>query len=104
MTRCAVGSRCILVVLGTLLLGASCAPGAAPVPPPTAPTSVPTAGAAPAAAAAPASQPAAGPSKPTLATSPPVAVKVGVLGTAAYGAHYIARERGYFQEVGVIPE
>src|SRR6185295_13642846 len=82
-----------------LLFALGCAPGAAPAPPVAAPASVPTAPAV--AAAAPA---AAGPSKPTLATVPPVEVRVGVLGTAAYGAHYIARERGYFQEVGISPE
>src|SRR5436309_2770540 len=82
---------------GVLLLALACAPGAAPAQPTAPPASVPTA----AATAALAGPSAAGPSKPTLATAPPVELKVGVLGTAAYGAHYIARERGYFQEVGI---
>jgi NitT/TauT family transport system substrate-binding protein len=95
------GLRVAPLLAGVLLLALACGPGAAPAQPTAATVSVPTASAA---AAGPAGPSSAGPSKPTLATTPLVELKVGVLGSAVYGPHYIARERGYFQEVGISPE
>ena len=48
-----------------------------------------------------AGSPAAGASQPTLPTTPVVNLKVGALPVSAYGAHYIAQERGYFRDVGL---
>src|SRR6266852_2263684 len=62
-------------------------------PAPVASTPVPPATAAPAQAAAPA--------KPTLATSPAVNLMVGVAPNSVFGPHYIAQDRGYFQDVGL---
>src|SRR4051812_22832234 len=74
------------------LLGLACAPAA----PPAAP-SAPPSPAAPA-ASAPAVAPAAGP--PTA----PATVRVGVLGLIAEAGVFIALERGYFAEEGIVPE
>lgn len=76
-----------------LLLAAACASGAPPARP-AAPVSAPASALAPSSAA-----PAA--DTPQLVTAPPVTVKVGVLPSSSYGAHYVAYHRGYFQEVGL---
>jgi NitT/TauT family transport system substrate-binding protein len=43
----------------------------------------------------------AGADQPGLPTTPLVNLKVGVLPLSAFGAYYIAQERGYFREVGL---
>jgi NitT/TauT family transport system substrate-binding protein len=90
------------VVLVALLALSACAP-AAPAPPaaPAAPAARP-AGPEPARASAPAAAapaPAAQPAVQPL--SPPVAVKVGVLGLLTEAGIYIALEKGYFREEGL---
>src|SRR5215210_3112516 len=39
--------------------------------------------------------------RPELPTTPRVKVQVGVLPLSSYGAHYLARTRGYFDAVGL---
>src|SRR5262249_62434163 len=82
--RLAAGST-----VGLALACAPAAPGSAPAPPPPAP-------AAPPPAAAPAST---GSSAPAVAR-PPDVVRRGTLRGISFGA-VIARERGYFGELGV---
>jgi NitT/TauT family transport system substrate-binding protein len=88
-----------LALAGGLLT--SCTTGAAPPPAPTsaaAPSpAVPSAGAIPSAATAPAPNVAA-------PASPPVEVQIGVLGILGEAGIYVAVERGYFAEEGLVPE
>jgi NitT/TauT family transport system substrate-binding protein len=93
-----------------VLLALACGPGAglpirpaaqpAGAPPPAAPP--PAAAAAPAPSAAPAPAAAASAQRPLdPPLSPPVTVRVGVVGATSDAGLYIAQERGYFREQGI---
>ena len=95
--------RWVVLCLIVLLLGLACAPGSQPAPKPSAgalPTA-PTGSAASAAptAAAPATSAGARPADAPL--TPPVTVRVGVVGSTSDAGIYIAQERGYFREQGI---
>ncbi|HLH23427.1 MAG TPA: ABC transporter substrate-binding protein [Chloroflexota bacterium] len=83
------------LLLGGLVLAAACAPAAAPAPPAA------TAGPAPTASAPAAASPA-----PSAPTAPPAATHVRVASQFASTdvGHYIAIERGYYQQEGVDAE
>src|SRR5262249_4910161 len=86
-----------------LLPLAACASSSAPAAP--AASGEPRSGSASApVAAAPAPAQAAPPTAQAAPLNPPVTVRMGVLGISAEGGAYIAAERGYFEEEGIIPE
>lgn len=80
---------------------AACGAPAAPSPAKPSATAPPVSAPGAAAATAPASPAPAVAARPALPTTPRVDLKVGVLPLSTYGAHYIAHERGYFDEVGL---
>jgi NitT/TauT family transport system substrate-binding protein len=82
------------LILGAVYLIVACAPSAAP-PTPAAPDA-PGGSTAPVSAAAPASAPAP--------LDPPATVRMGVLGITAEAGAYVAADRGYFAEEGIVPE
>jgi NitT/TauT family transport system substrate-binding protein len=92
----ATGAATRLAVLAVLLAAMACAPAAGSAPAAGAP-------AAPAAAQAASGSAAASieATRPALTTTPAVQLKVGVLPLSSFAGHYIAQERGYFQEVGL---
>ncbi|HEY7067688.1 MAG TPA: ABC transporter substrate-binding protein [Chloroflexota bacterium] len=99
-------ARVLALGLAPLLLAASCGPSAAPAAAPARPTSAATS--APA-AAAPTSAPAASatqlaPAAPAAPAREPATVHIGVLAIIAEAGMYIADERGYFAEEGLIPD
>ncbi len=98
-----VALYCAFVVSVAGLVGA-CAPSAPPrVPAPA----VEPASSGPPAASSTAAAPAAvftGPSAASEPLNPPVTVRMGVLGIIAEAGAYIAAERGYFAEEGLVPE
>src|SRR4051812_14314625 len=86
-----LAQRTLMVMLLAAVVGAGCAPSAAPTP--VAPAA-PQAAAAPAAPAAPAT---------SAPTAPPAAVtlRAGGLGGSVDRAYYAAEEKGYFAEQGI---
>jgi len=97
-------ATCVLLALAAI----ACTPAAAPAAKPAAsapaqPAATQPLPAAQAAAAppAPAATAAAAPSRPTLATTPAVDLKVGVIPQASYAPFFIAQNRGYFSELGL---
>jgi len=86
-----------LAVLALVLAAIACAPGAGSTPAAArAPAAPSTTQGATSSSAAPVEAP-----RPALTTAPKVQLKVGVLPLSSFAGHYIAQERGYFQEVGL---
>lgn len=98
--------RTLAAVLGATLLGsvgcAAGAPSATPAPPGPAPTVAASPSTAAITGAGVAAPSAAG--RPEVPTTPLVTVKVGTVPLAHNSAYFIARERGYFKEVGLEAE
>lgn len=94
--RCPRLVQATCAALGAVWLAAACAPAAAPPLAKPAPAHPPP-GALGAASAL--STPAA--TRPELPTTPPVDLTVGTIAAALYAPLFVARARGYFQELGL---